>query len=181
MKKTVIAILGIVIISSCGGKISDNLSGFQELEREITDKFGEEAFYTDISVSYDKPTGLSFSVTATRDSSSYELEEWNWVTGTWTQTSEVALEITGGKPQDFMFNLVNDVSITKMAELVALSKKKVKDKKNIETVLNLISVSSSMDGDKSKMQYFLQLKPVTGGTSFNFYYDLKGTLKKFDY
>ncbi|MDY8136248.1 hypothetical protein [Aquimarina sp. 2201CG5-10] len=176
-----IATLGTLFLSSCGGNLSDDKAGFQKIESELKSKFGDDAYYTNISIAYTKQLGLLLDAAATEDPSSLKLEEWNWVKNDWTQKSEITLEITGGKPKDFMFILNDQISISKMGELLEVSKQKLKEEKDIEAILSLARIDAPDNGDKSKMAYNLTLEPENGGTSFYFTYDFDGNLKDFTY
>ena len=181
-------IVGLIMIlwtlAACRSDLKDDVNGFAEIEEKLRSEFGKDAYYTEINISYDEPLGLYFSATVTKDPSSLQMEEWHWNTMKgWYQTSTITLEISGegAVPTDFMFDLNGKVSIKKMGELVETAKKKLEDEKNIEPVLSLAVVDAPSDGDKSKIDYFITCKPKTGGTTFNFNYDLGGRETRFDY
>ncbi|TPN81216.1 hypothetical protein [Aquimarina algicola] len=182
MRKLILVIATGLLLCSCGGKLSDDKAGFQEIESKLNDKFGDDAFYTSIMVAYTEQIGMLVDATGTDDPESLKLEEWNWVQNNWTQKSDVTLEITGGEAKDFMFTLGDKISISKLGELAETAKKKLKDEKEIdEAIVTVARIDSPNDGDKSKLGYNLTLEPKNGGTSFHFSYDLDGNLKDFTY
>ncbi len=182
MKKLLLVVLITIFISSCNSKLSFDAKGFEGVEENLKSKFGDNAFYTELSITYVEQVGTIITTTVTKDPSSLKMESWNFSNSSWSQTADVTLELSGGKAQDFMFNLNEEVDLSKLGELVESSIKKLKEEKDISAVvLNITSIMAPDDGDKSKMNYFIQLKPENGGTDFTFVYNLDGTLEKFDY
>ncbi|WP_160112062.1 hypothetical protein [Aquimarina sp. AU58] len=182
MKKLLLVVLITIFISSCNSKLSFDAKGFEGVEENLKGKFGDDAFYTELSITYVKQVGTIITTTVTKDPSSLKMESWNFSNSSWSQTADVTLELSGGKAQDFMFNLNEEVDLSKLGELVESSIKKLKEEKDIDAaVLNIASIMAPNDGDKLKMNYFIQLKPENGGTDFTFVYNLDGTLEKFDY
>jgi len=111
------------------------------------------------------------------------MEQWNQVQGKWTQNSEIAIEVPEGtKASDFMFQLGDKISLAKLGELIENSKKKLQEEKNLDNpTLYNASVLFPKNGDVSKTEYSINLKPENGGTTFQFYYALDGKLLKMDY
>lgn len=185
MKKTkngLLAVLVTIFITSCGSDLSFDAKGFEGVEENLKSKFGNDAFYTQLSIMYVEQVGTIITTTVTKDPSSLKMENWNFSNSSWSQTADVTLELSGGKAEDFMFNLNNEVDLSKLGELVESSIKKLKDEKDIDAaVLSIASISAPDDGNKSKTNYFIQLKPKNGGTTFSFIYNLDGKLEKFDY
>jgi hypothetical protein len=148
----------------------------------LKSKFGNDAFYTKLSIMYAEQVGTIISTTVTKDPSSLKMGDWSYSNNSWSQTADITLELSGGKAEDFMFNLNKEVNLSKLGELVENSIKKLKDEKDIDAaVLSIASISVPDDGNKSKMNYFIQLKPKNGGTTFSFTYSLDGKLERFDY
>ena len=57
---TSIVVMAVITLVSCGGGTSNepaNADGFEAIENEIKSKFGENAFYTDLTISYNKSIG----------------------------------------------------------------------------------------------------------------------------
>lgn len=182
IKKLLLVVLITTLIASCNSKLSFDAKGFEGVEENLKNKFGDDAFYTELSITYVKQVGTIITTTVTKDPSSLKMGSWNFSNSSWSQTADVTLELSGGKAQDFMFNLNEEVDLSKLGELIESSIKKLKEEKDISAaVLSIASIMAPDDGDKSKMNYFIQLKPENGGTDFTFVYNLDGTLEKFDY
>lgn len=167
-------------IQSCGGVDLNSPEGYKELEGDLKSKFGDDAYYTMIVFNHSKSTGTTIAATATSDPSSLKMEEWVQMKGVWQQTSEVTLEISSGKPEDFMYNL-NDVSIAKMGELTQDAIKRLKKEKDIDGIVKSASVIAPNDGNKSEMTYSINLEPKNGGTDFTFNYKMDGTFDDMTY
>ncbi len=172
--------LGLAFFSSCSKKYTQDAKGFSEIEVDLKSKFGEDAYYTNISVVYDKNVGNIINLAETKEPASLEMKEWNYLKGAWNQIADVTLEISGGEAKDFMFQLGKDVSLGKVGEMVEASKEKLADEKKIDNaVAKIVSVKVPDNGDK--INIFISLEPENGGTSFTFFYDLEGNLTQFNY
>lgn len=176
-----IAVISIITLQSCGGgDLTKNADGFKDIENLLKKEFGEGAYYTNISIVSDKTAGTILNTTVTNQPESLKMGEWNRMKGSWTQASEVTLELTGGEAKDFMFT-IGDVSIAKIGELMEDAKKRLKEEKNVNSVLRTAAVYAPNDGDMSTMTYYIEMQPETGGTTFSFNYGLDGTFQSLNY
>lgn len=183
--------LGLLFMVSCGpnlSKYAHNGEGFAQLEEDFKAKFGADAYYTDISVTFtpgdSHESGLGFKATVTNDPASLKMEEWVYSSYTnWNNTADVTLEIEdGSNPVEFMYQLGSKFSLKKIGELIEQSKKKLTGEKQIENpVLNLAMMKTPDDTDASETEIVIELNPENGGTTFTFRYDLDGNLLNFDY
>lgn len=175
-----------VTLISCGGGISKqptNAEGFAAIEYELKDKFGENAYYTDVKVVYIKGYGNSIDVTVTEAPESLKMGQWNQPQNSWKQNSEITIELPEGtKAVDFMFQLNDKISLKKLGELVEKSSKQLTAEKDIENpILNIASIDFPDNGDISKAEYYVSLEPENGGTKFRFTYTLYVDLIEMDY
>lgn len=183
LKFTLIAALSVLTLASCGGGTeAANAEGFSNLEKELNDKFGKDAYYTDLTISYIESIGNVITATATEDPESLKMGEWNHTNGEWKQTSEITLEVPEGtKAADFMFQLGDKVNLTQLGGLVEKSMDQLTKDKAIDPVLSMAFVMFPKDGDITTAKYAVRLEPKTGGTSFTYYYQLDGTFIEMDY
>lgn len=182
----VLIALTLMLVCSCGNGISKqsaNAEGFANIEQELNSKFGNNAYYTDLSISYDRSIGNMISVTVTEDPESLKMGQWINSQDSWKQTSEITIEVPqGSKAADFMFQFNKTISLTKLGQLVEQSIQKLKNDKNLENpTLSIAGIHYPDNGDATKAEYRVNLKPVNGGTTFNFYYKLNGELIEMDY
>ena len=171
---------------SCVGNTSDQeatAEGFGVIENELKDKFGIHAYYTDLSISYNKSVGNIVSVTVTENPESLKMGQWSLMKNSWNQNSDITLEVpSGSRASDFMFQLNEKINLTKLGELVEKSSKQLTTEKQIENpTLDMAFVKFPKNGDISKAEYSIILEPENGGTDFTFYYNLKGELLKMSY
>lgn len=57
---TLISLTSVLILTSCGNGISEQkatASGFSTIENQIKERFGEDAYYTDLSITYNEAIG----------------------------------------------------------------------------------------------------------------------------
>lgn len=185
-KQVVIVCITILLFMAC----SDNLSqqpttakGFSAIEQELKSKFGEDAYYTNLSVIHNETIGNTINVTVAQDPESMKMEEWNVVQNNWKQSSDIVIEVPQGtKATDYMYQLGDNINLTKLGGLVETSTQKLKDMKNLKNPkLSIASIKFPKNGDVSKAEYLVTLEPEHGGTAFSFFYTLDGNLIKMDY
>lgn len=81
-----------------------------------------------------------------------------------------------------MFQLDEKINLSKLGELVEKSSTQLKTEKDIENpTLHMASILFPKNGDVSKTEYLINLKPENGGTTFRFSYKLNGELLKMNY
>lgn len=189
MRKINIAILLLflsIFLISCGGGASKQeatAAGFTTIENQIKNKFGNNAYYTDLSITYNEAIGNILGVTVTENPASLKMEQWNQTQDHWNQTSDVTIEIPEDtNASDFMFQLNETINLKKLGELVEKSKAQLTKEKNIEdSKLHIAFINFPDNGDISKAYYGVNLEPKNGGTRFRFSYTLDGELIKMDY
>lgn len=186
LRNLTIAALTTLTLLSCGGSAgveSHNAKGFGELEADLKSEFGDDAYYTDLNILYVASMGTSISTTVTSDPASLKMGEWHNGLGSWEQTSEVTLEIPEGtKASDFMFQLNDQFSLSKLGGLVEESLKSLKAEKKIDNpILSMAYIKFPDNGDVSKAEYVVTLEPENGGTSFTYSYSLEGELLDMNY
>lgn len=186
LKFTVVALTCIIVLVSCGGGAGNQAAtadGFSEIEKEIKSEFGDNAYYTNLTIIPIESIGNSISVTVTEAPESLKMGQWDLTQGAWTQRSEISLEVPEGtKAADFMYQLGDKISLTKLGELIEESKKQLEDEKSLDNpALAIATVIFPKNGDVSKTEYSINLEPEHGGTTFRFSYTLSGELIKMDY
>ncbi len=183
----IFAILVIMkLMSSCSDTTSNlpaTKDGFTQIEKELKSKFGNDAYYTDLTVTYNKSIGNIVGVTVTKDPESLKMGQWNLTQDAWKQNSDITIEVpVGTKVVDYMFQLGETISLSKLGTMVEKSIEKLKGEKNLNNpTLSIAGLNFPDNGDISKAQYMINLQPENGGTTFSFYYSLSGDLIKMDY
>ncbi|MGD1840992.1 MAG: hypothetical protein ACFB0B_08870 [Thermonemataceae bacterium] len=178
-------VASLFLLSACGDSaaLTENT---QDIEKIITDKFGQDLHFTEFRISNGKgPRGKvvsSMGMTLTTDPSSLEAESWNYSDGNWEQISEVTLEMSGdAKPEDFMLSL-DELALPKLQEMINHAKTHLTKEKNIENpFVTSLSISTPNRAPKNESQFLIFLQPENGGTSFNLSYTLEGEFKEMDY
>ncbi|MEZ4796078.1 MAG: hypothetical protein R2785_02805 [Flavobacteriaceae bacterium] len=179
-------LIAFAIFISCEkgiNKQSATANGFSIIEKELKSKFGENAYYTDLLVIYNASIGNIISVTVSEVPESLKMEQWNASQGAWKQNQDISIEVPlGSKASDFMFQLNDTINLTKLGALVERSNSELITQKNIENPkLYIASIKFPKNGDVSKTEYIVVLKPEMGRTSFTFSYNIDEELIKIDY
>lgn len=171
---------------SCGGgaaKQPATAQGFADIEKELKNEFGDDAYYTELTIIYNESIGNSISTTVTDDPESMEMGQWTYSMGGWNQTSEINLEVPEGtKAADFMFQLGEKIGLDKLGELVEKSKEQLEAEKDLDNPsFEMAFIKYPKNGDMEAAEYIVKLQPENGGTSFTFTYQLDGSLIEMDY
>ncbi|WP_405411476.1 hypothetical protein [Maribacter sp. Asnod1-A12] len=175
--------ISLFVLVSCGnGKTNyaENAVSIKSLGDELQSEFGD-AYYTSINVT-SSDLGSVVTVTNTEDPSSMKMADWSYFQGSWKQNSDITLEVPeGAKAQDYMFQVGKQVKFDVLGKIVDDAKAKLKTDKKIDGKVQTILVNAPNDGNFESMEYYLTLEPMSGGTSFDFQYQMDGTLIKYDY
>lgn len=168
-----------------GGRDYENAKDLASLVGELKSKFGENAGYTNISLSYHDGIGTSVVAAGAADPNSNKLIEKLKQKGIWEDKSEITLEIEGdAKPKDFMFTLQQLQDLQKVPELVKASIEKVeKEKQMKDMVVNsvYIAMPKSIRGPEDQLRMTVTVSPENGGTDFQLIYNEKGEFQKMIY
>lgn len=183
---TLISLTSVLILTSCGNGISEQkatASGFSTIENQIKERFGEDAYYTDLSITYNEAIGNIIGVTVTETPESLKMQQWNNTQDNWTQNSDISIEVpVGTKAADFMFQLNGTINLKKLGQLIEKSKNQLIKEKSIENPkLHIASIQYPDNGNVSNAEFLVMLKPENGGTIFSYSYSLTGELIKMDY
>ncbi len=176
----------LVTFLSCGGNTSNqtaNAEGFSTIEKAIKEQFGNDAFYTDLTITYNASIGNIIGVTVTKAPESLKMEQWNLTQDNWQQNSDITIEIPEGtQAADFMFQLDDNINLSKLGELVEQSKTQLEaDKALKNTKLYNAFIKYPDNGDMNNAEYTVMLQPENGGTTFTYSYKLNGELINMDY
>lgn len=183
MKRLLLIILfifSVTNVTSCKKGIHKqptNSKGFEEIEKEIKEKFGNNPYFTELSISYSKKTGNRINLTVTKNPQLSKIEEWNNIKGNWNQYSEISFETPKGmKASDFMFQLDKNINLKRIGQLIELSKKSLKEEQHIKnSFLDLTFIKFPKNGDLSKTEFIVQLKQENNNTIFSFNYPVNET------
>ncbi|MDG5492038.1 hypothetical protein [Psychroserpens sp. SPM9] len=180
---TLLVFIQLISCSSSTNNQPATSEGFTEIENELVSKFGKDAYYTDLTITYNKSIGNIIGVTVTEDPESLKMGQWNLTQDIWQQNSDITIEVPEGtKAADYMFQLGETISLSKLGGLVEQSVQKLKDEKNLDNpTLSIAGLIFPDNGDLSKTEYTISLNSENGGTTFRFYYTLEGDLIKMDY
>lgn len=167
------------LFTACGETVSNqaaNADGFAAIENNLKSQFGENAFYTDLSITKNPEIGNIITTTVTKEPESLKMGQWTQAADAWEQTADVTLEVPKGtQAADFMFQLGEEVSLRELGALVEKSKADLAQEKNLdEPRLHVAMVKFPDTGDFGKAEYVVMLKPKTGGTTFTYSYSLDG-------
>lgn len=186
LKLVLVTFIIALTIISCGGeskKAAVNADGFGEIEKSIKSKFGDDAFFTKVSITNNETIGNIILVTVTEDPESLKMGDWTQMQGKWSQNSEITIELPqNAKAKDFMYQLNDKLNLTTLGKLVEKSIEHLKTEKGLKKPkLDIAMIKFPKNGDLAKTNYYITLQPEHGGTSFKYLYALDGKLLDFNY
>jgi len=178
-----ITVMLCIVLFSCQDKETKplhNVNDFTTLENDLKNKFGSEAYYTDLTIRYHKEKGNIIEVSVSENPESLKMEQWTKLAGNWDQISEILLEAPEGtKVIDYMFQLDKSINLTELGKLVEKSRTHLVNTKKLKnSVLYMALISFPKNGDVSKAEYQVFLKPERGWETVTFRYKIDGTLIK---
>jgi hypothetical protein len=170
------------MLFSCGSEGSTSQS-FSSVKENIENKFGSDAYFSELSVTHNESIGYIINVMTTNDPESNKMAEWTYSNGDWTQTSDVSLEVPDGySAEDFMYKLTGYITLEKLEELIEKAKTHLAKEKGIkESKLALAAIKYPEVAEGAEAEFLINLEPDTGGTTFSYLYNLSGELIEMDY
>jgi hypothetical protein len=181
------AIIGILILSSCNGigsgPVYESKESMGKLIAKLKECYGETPAFNSIILAFDKRAGNLVIVSGNNDIKSSKLLERQLTNGFWETKTEITMEISDGKPEDFLFTL-NDIDLMKFPELVSDAKSRVIKEKNISNVVVTeasITMPNNLDDRETDLNYSIIIQPSGGGTNFLLTYDLNGKFVRMSY
>lgn len=169
-----------VLLFSCKSGFDHNKAGMEKLSKELKEEFGAEAWYTSIELANSGGSDDVITVDQTKDPNSLKQEQWSQFHGFWDKKADITLSIQGAEPKSFMFQLDKEASLSKLGELMELSKQKLTTEKGADdsrVILAQIKASNQMNTKAEGIYYSISLESKKKGKSYNFVYNLDGTLK----
>lgn len=177
IRKLLFVVLTCLTLVSCGsGGGSDQ--NFSSVKENLVEKFGAEAYFTELSVTYNEAIGYIINVMVTNDPESLKMAEWTYSNGDWTQTSDVTLEVPKGYAgADFMYQLKGEITLEKLEQSIEKAKSHLAKEKGIEkAVLAIAAIKYPEVAEGAEAEFTINLQPEAGGSSFAFSYDVDGEL-----
>jgi hypothetical protein len=163
MLKSILVLTYLAMITSCDGGTNSHpatVNGFDSIEQDLKDKFGMNAYYTDLNISYDKSVENMLSLTVTEEPESLKMGAYVYSNHTdWQQNSEITLEVPDGtSAKDFMFQLNDTINLKKLGELIEVSGKKLIAEKDIENpAFEMAFIKFPKNADISQAEHVVKL------------------------
>ncbi len=186
LKLVLVTFIISLTILSCGGeskKATVSADGFGKIGKSIKSKFGNDAYFTKMTISNNEAIGDIITLTVSENPESLKMGDWTQMQGKWTQNSEITIELPQNtKAKDFMYQLNDQLNLITLGKLVEKSIEHVKAEKGLKKPkLEMAMIKFPKNGDLAKTNYYISLQPEHGGTSFHYLYALDGKLLDFSY
>lgn len=182
MKKLAILFLVFsVSMLSCKSKYDQNEAGFSQLESDLKEKFGAEAFYTIINMSAAGDETMGYTIFVDKTDAAEDIRQERWVLdgGSWMNAGYANMQIDRNDPKFYKFQLGKEVNLSRLGQLIEASKTRfTQDGKGSDPVMKLAQVNTNntvQDAD-GKYQYTVKLAQKGEQEEHSYTYDRNGKL-----
>lgn len=164
--------------SSCKFKLTYNQAGMDKLQKELTDKFGPNAWYSEItllSLSEDEST---VRVKESSDPNSLRGKTWMKQADTWIPMDDIMFQFNDNAPQNHLFQLNKQVSLDTLVSLIDRSKSQLQKRGIVDASIHFVSIQSAVTvkNRESRILYTISFQNKKDNESISFVYDLTGNL-----
>lgn len=186
MKKRIISLICLafcLVMTSCKYHVPYNEAGMQKLQKDLFDKFGENAWYSEISILSVSDNETALRVKETADPNSLRAKAWLKQSEDWIPQDEVMLQFNDGTPKEHLFQLSKGkMSLKTLADLIAQSNAKLKEKGLGSAKINFVSIQSAqlVKSDAQRVIYNISYENKSDNKSYSFVYDMNGKLVSFN-
>lgn len=164
---------------SCKPPYTTDAAGMVELEKDLIEKFGKEAYYTYISYMKIDDNAYGVNVQVSQDKESIQQEIWLYDAGSWINTGPMTMQISAQTPGFYKFQIGEDVSVQKLGALIDESIKtfKSENKGQNPIVTNAVLNSNNTVTDaNTKYRYTVMLKDKDSTNTHSYTYDKTGQI-----
>lgn len=171
------------LLFSCKTKYEYNAEGMGKLNDALKEKFGPDAWYTGITIRTISPDETAVIVEETKDPNSLKQEQWMKQSDSWEQLSNVALQIQNGKPEDYMFQLDKQASLSKLNDLMQQCRQKlleVEEVNDAEITFASVKSANEVRSANERILYTISFHSGAKDKSYSFVFDINGKLKDFN-
>jgi hypothetical protein len=172
-----IAILAIISCSYIGSSpVFESKDAIAKLIKELKGQYGENLAIHSLTLAFQPQIGNFVLVEGNNDINSEKLMQKKLMKGVWENESEITMEISDGKPSDFLFTL-KDIDLSKLPEIVADAKNRVSTGKKIDKVKAttiILGLLNKVQDKTADLDYTIMVEPENGGTTFTLSYDATG-------
>ncbi|WP_118950701.1 hypothetical protein [Taibaiella helva] len=169
-----------LFLFSCKSGFEHNRAGMEKLNKELKEEFNAEAWYTSVELANSGGSDDVVTIDMTKDPNSLKQEQWSQFHGFWDKKADITLSIQGAEPKSFMFQLDKEVSLGKLGDLMEASRKQLaaKGADDAQVILAQIKASTQMNTKEEGIYYSISFESKKQNKSYNFVYNLDGSLRK---
>lgn len=166
----------IMVFPSCKFKLSYDEAGMTKLEQILADKFGEQAWYSEITVLSAGDNETMIRVKETKEEGFQKGKTWVKQGDTWMNMENIQYTFDDDNPQSHFFQLNKTVSLDTLIALTQRSRKQLEDEGLNELSVHYISVQSApiVRNANQRFLYFVSLQDNNSGEKYDFRFDMQG-------
>jgi len=165
-------------LGSCKYRLSYDKEGMQQLHKELTHKFGSDAWYSEITVLNPSEEETLIRVKTTDDPNSLRGKSWVKQAGSWIPLEDVVFQFSDSQPQSHLFQLGRQASLDTLAQLIKRSATTLRQQGIDSATVHFVSIQSAqmVKQEDKRILYNISFRNHADGQSYTFVYDLRGRL-----
>jgi len=185
MNKLMLLLSGLIVtlfLQSCGKSYTHDAAGMKMLNQDLIEKFGADAWYTNVSysVSPDNKNIYVVSADLTDNPESLTQDRWLKEDNTWQKVAKVNLDIQNGAARDYMFQLDRGhISLETLGKLITDTRTTLEKEKSLTGLklrIAIVATSNVVLSQQERFSYTVILEDEEGNT-YSATYDLDGKVR----
>ncbi len=167
-------------LGSCRSGFEHNVKGMEQLNKELLDEFGADAWYTNIELINSGGSDDLISIEVTKDPNSFKQEQWIQFHGFWEKKANVTVTVRGAEPRSFMFQLGKEVHLSRLGELMQQSRETLERERGVQEPQVLtaqVKSGNQMNTKEEGIYYSITIRGKNDQKNYNFVYNLDGSLR----
>lgn len=164
---------------SCKPQFMQNEQGFEDLSKELTQKFGKDAYYTVINMSATGDETMGYSIFADVSKTAEELRQERWVLdgGSWSSAGFVNMQVQDRQAGFYKFQLDKEIKLSLLGKLIVSSQLQfTQDGFGDQPILKLaqVNTNNTVSDEAKKYLFTVQLAQKGSSETHSYTYDRNG-------
>lgn len=166
----------ILVFPSCKFRISYDEVGMEKLEQILEQKFGQDAWYSEITVLSQSEDETLIRVKETKDKEFLKGKTWVKQGDTWMDMENIQFTFDDGNPESHFFQLNKAVSLDTLIALTQRCLKQLENEGLKEISVYFISIQSApiVKSASQRYLYSVSLMDKSSGEKYYFQFDSQG-------
>ncbi len=166
---------------SCKPQFMQNEQGFEDLSKELIQKFGKDAYYTVINMSATGDETMGYSIFADVSKTAEDLRQERWVldAGSWSSAGFVNMQIQDRQAGFYKFQLDKEIKLSMLGKLIVSSQLQfTQEGFGDQPILKLaqVNTNNTVSDEAKKYLFTIQLAQKGSTETHSYTYDRNGNI-----